>query len=309
MFNNSLVLLNNIETRFTIKDLENFSGIKAHTIRIWEKRYGVLEPNRTESNIRYYSSDSLKKLLNVTLLYNAGHKISKIAALSDDELKLLVKDNMAKGDSESGHMDALVLSMLTFNQQLFEHTFSRLVAEFSFRHVFVNVFVPLLYNIGLYWQSDSVTPAHEHFMSNLIKQKLHIHIERVQQTNYENEDQVYVLFLPENEIHELGLLYLHYELHLKGMKSIYLGQSVPMSNLAALKEIFPKIQFVSYFTIQPEMEAVPAYLEGLLSQVIRPSIDGLWVTGRNTKHINLDHEDAVVFKDLQEVLNKMNTIL
>ena len=131
-------------------------------------------------------------------------------------------DHISKGGDDSGYMDALILAMINFDQAQFEQTFNRLIAEFSFRHVFLDVFVPLLFRIGIHWQSDNITPAHEHFISNLIKQKLQISIERVQQTVPKTNGVVYVLFLPDNEIHELGLLYLQYELLLRGKHVIYL---------------------------------------------------------------------------------------
>jgi len=297
--------LNNIATRFTIKDLENLSGIKAHTIRIWEKRYGILTPERSDSNIRYYNSANLKKLLNVTLLYNAGHKISKIAELTEEALSQTVVDHISKGGDDSGYMDALILAMINFDQAQFEQTFNRLIAEFSFRHVFLDVFVPLLFRIGIHWQSDNITPAHEHFISNLIKQKLQISIERVQQTVPKTNGVVYVLFLPDNEIHELGLLYLQYELLLRGKHVIYLGQSVPMDNLLALQSVFKKITFISYFTIKPAADEVDMYLEQFSRLLLNNRKDSLLITGRIV-HNKLEMPPNVkMFNDLNEMVNKI----
>ena len=219
--------MNNIKDQFSIKDLENLSGIKAHTIRIWEKRYNILHPDRTESNIRYYNTKNLQKLLNVTLLYNRGLKISKIGKIDDNEIQKLIREEISKGEVKEDFVNGLKMAMLNFNSGLFNVTYNKMLAEMSFRQIFLEVFVPLLNSVGLYWQSASITPAHEHFISNLIKQKLHINIERVQQSQFA-DDQVYVLFLPLNEIHELGLMYIHYDLILKEKHSIYLGQSVPI---------------------------------------------------------------------------------
>jgi len=297
--------LNNIASQFTIKDLENLSGIKAHTIRIWEKRYNVLNPSRSNSNIRWYDTGNLKKLLNVTLLYKNGHKISKIAELSDDELNQAVIDQISKGGDHSGYMDAMVLAMLNFDQGHFEQTFNRLIAEFSFRHVFLQVFVPLLHKIGIHWQSDSITPAHEHFISNLIKQKLQISIERVQQTVPKTNGVVYVLFLPDNEIHELGLLYMQYELLLRGCHVVYLGQSVPMDNLKAIQSVCEKIIFVSYFTIRPSSDAVEIYLDQFSRILLKNRNDALWVTGRNVVGRETQVDKVLLFDDLESMINKM----
>lgn len=300
-------MLNSIEAQFTIRDLENLSGIKAHTIRIWEQRYKLLEPHRTDSNIRYYNIENLKKLLNVSLLYGMGYKISKIASLADQDLKAEVKSQATKGGSMLGYSDSLVLAMLDFDQGLFEHTFNRLVAEFSFRQVFLEVFVPFLHKIGLHWQSDSITPAHEHFVSNLIKQKLHLSIERVQQSVPTETDRVFVLFLPDLEIHELGLLYIHYELLLKGYQSIYLGQSVPMDNLGAVQPLFERVTYVSYFTVQPAADDVKDYLAEFSAEILSRPGDLLWVTGRNTKKLDGPQmgKQIKLFNNIDEIVNKI----
>lgn len=279
--------MNNISTLFSIKDLENLSGIKAHTIRIWEKRYGLLEPERTESNIRYYDLDNLKKLLNISILNSQGHKISRIASYSSDELETKVRELTSKNDDHEHFKNALKVSMLNYDRNLFEHTYNSLVAESSFREVFVEVLVPFLQSIGLEWQSNSITPAHEHFITNLVKQKLLINIERVQQVLPKDPDEVYVLFLPINEIHEFGLLYIHYELLLKGKYAVFLGQSVPTENLQSVQKIFKKINFISYFTVKPDPDDVILFLEEFNDLLLKGREDKLCVLGRRTKDVKL----------------------
>jgi len=297
--------LNKVATKFTIKDLENLSGIKAHTIRIWEKRYAILEPDRTDSNIRFYDTINLKKLLNVTQLYNAGYKISKIAKLPENELAAEVKDVVTRSGQNSAYMDHLTLSMFQFDQALFEQTFNRLVAEYSFRHVFLEVFVPLLHKIGLQWQSNSITPVQEHFITNLIKQKLHLSIERVQQSVSAEDETTYVLFLPDNEIHELGLLYLHYEMLLKGRYSIYLGQSVPLENLTSIQAIFSKVQFIGYFTVMPKIDNIDGYLARFNRELLEERNDSLWITGTNAQAATVKNEKIKVFNNLSEIINNL----
>ncbi|MFT7590486.1 MAG: DNA-binding transcriptional MerR regulator [bacterium] len=297
--------MNNIYHQFTIKDLENLSGIKAHTIRIWEKRYNILNPERTDSNVRMYDTSNLKKLLNVTYLYNGGHKISKIAQLSEADLNQTVIDQVSKRGDHVSYMDSLVLSMLNFDQSHFEQTFNRLISEFSFRHVFLKVFIPLLHRIGIYWQSDNIMPVHEHFISSLIKQKVQISIERAQQTIPKVDGMVYVMFLPENEIHELSLMYLQYELMLRGHQAIYLGKSVPMSNLKALQAVYKQITFVSYFTIKPASEEVEIYLQQFSRILLKDRNDLLWVGGRNVQNHSKTFPDVKLFSDLNEMINKM----
>lgn len=282
--------MNNISTLFSIKDLENLSGIKAHTIRIWEKRYGLLKPERTESNIRYYDLENLKKLLNISILNNQGHKISRIAAYTPEELETKVREHTSGNDDHKHFINSLKVSMLNYDRNLFEHTYNSLVAESSFKEVFVDVLVPFLQNIGLEWQSNSITPAHEHFITNLVKQKLLINIERVQQVLPKNPDEVYVLYLPINEIHEFGLLYIHYELLLKGKYSVFLGQSVPTDNLKSVQKIFKKIHFISYFTVKPDPDDVLDYLNEFNEEVLKERNDQLIILGRRTTDLILpDH--------------------
>lgn len=253
--------MNSIKTDFTIKDLENLSGIKAHTIRIWEKRYQLLKPQRTSGNIRYYDTISLQKLLNVVLLNKNKHKISKIANLSDASIILLARELATKNALVDDSINSLKLSMFCFDQGLFNQTYHQLLLHKTFRQVFKEVFIPLLNHIGLLWQTDTLTPAHERFISSLISQKIQINIEKIQQNTPVDDSEVYVLFLPENEIHELGLMYLNYELSLKAKKTIYLGQSIPLDNLNTLITKFDKIIFMSSFTVSPVQSKLLEYLE------------------------------------------------
>ncbi|MDX5583662.1 MAG: MerR family transcriptional regulator, partial [Aureibaculum sp.] len=208
-------MLNTIKTQFSIKDLENFTGIKSHTIRIWEKRYGLLKPKRTDTNIRYYDSNNFLKLLNINLLYNHGYKISKIAEFSESTLLIKVKELISDKAMEEGTLNSFKVAMVNFDVVLFNDTYNKLLSYKSFREIFLEVFIPLLEHIGFLWQTKSLKPIHEHFISNLIIQKIQSNIERNQTVNYNETDKVFVLYLPMHEIHELGLLYLNYELTLR----------------------------------------------------------------------------------------------
>ena len=158
--------MNNIKKRFSIKDLENLSGIKAHTIRIWEKRYDLLSPERTSTNIRTYSLSSLQKLLNITLLYNHGHKISKIAKIPDQNIPEMVRDIVAHNSVKNHSINAFKLSMINFDQTLFMKTYDGLQSDKKFHEIFREVFIPLLNELGMLWQTDTISPAHEHFLTN-----------------------------------------------------------------------------------------------------------------------------------------------
>lgn len=298
--------MNSIKTEFTIKDLENFSGIKAHTIRIWEKRYNLFRPKRTDSNIRFYDIDSLQKLLNVSLLYNSGLKISKIASLSDDKMALSIKELVFKEGFESKALNSFKLAMLNFDEGLFNHTYNSLISHSSFRAVFTEVFIPFLNEIGVLWQVSTITPAHEHFITNLIKQKILINTEKLQFLQPNKNSRKFVLYLPMNEIHELGLLYMHFELLFHGYHSVYLGQSVPVENLNDLQKVFDKVCFLTYLTVEPSKETVEEYFRQVYSEVLKDSKDTLWVLGSKLAQFDSDsfkHDQIKIFKSPFDLLN------
>ncbi|TVZ55166.1 DNA-binding transcriptional MerR regulator [Lutibacter sp. Hel_I_33_5] len=258
LLNFKLKKLNNIKKFFTIKDLENISGIKAHTIRIWEKRYNLLSPQRTDTNIRYYSPESLQKLLNVVLLNKNNFKISKIAQLSNDSIEINARELAFKIAVNDEAINSFKLAMFQFDKVLFNNTYNKLLHKKTFRELFKDVFIPFLNHIGLLWQTNTLLPAHEHFISNLISQKIQINTEKLEYST-SNTDITYVLFLPENEIHELGLLYLNYELVLRGYKTIYLGQSLPLNNLNYFFESDTDICFITSMTVMPYDDKVNDY--------------------------------------------------
>ena len=299
--------MNSIYTKFSIKDLENLTGIKAHTIRVWEKRYGILKPDRTGANIRHYDIQELQRLLNVALLYHDGEKISRIAQLTGEELNEAISQKSLDGNSYSPFLNAFKLSMIRFDQRLFDETYDRLLARISFRQVFTDVFIPLLFNIGLEWQSNSITPAHEHFISCLIKQKLLVNMEQARQFP-RKEGKVFVLYLPMNEVHELGLLYIHYELTLKGYHSIYLGQSVPNDSLKVLQNLYGDVRFISYFTIHPAKENVMDYLKVFEEEVLQSGNSSLWVLGRQVKDLIFpsDSKKMKMFQNMGELIREIH---
>lgn len=252
--------MNNIQVNFSIKDLENLTGIKAHTIRIWEKRYNLLSPNRSDTNIRSYSLASLQKLLNISFLNNNGYKISKIADLAEGEIPIKVREIASRAKVEDHAINAFKLSMLNFDQVLFYNTYKNLIENKSFNDIFYDVFLPLLNEIGLLWQTDTITPAHEHFLTSHMKQKILLNIERLQILEPKPVSRTFILFLPDNEIHDIGLLFINYQLRSKGYHTIFLGESVPMSSLVSVLEFFDEITFISYFTVNPELSEIPNYI-------------------------------------------------
>jgi DNA-binding transcriptional MerR regulator len=298
--------MNNVKNIFSIKDLENLSGIKAHTIRIWEKRYNVLQPMRTDTNIRLYSLSSLQKLLNITLLHDYGYKISKIATFSEEKIPELVRDIISDKNAKNHAVNAFKLAMMNFDQQLFSNTYNWLSEEKSFKEIFHQVFIPLLEEVGLLWQTDTISPSHEHFISCLIIKKILVNIEKVDNNKPLNSDKVFVLSLPLREIHELGLMYLHYEIASKGYKVIYLGENLPIENLKDLKKHFDSIVFLSYFTIQPDRSAVNEYVKDMSVELLGDGSE-IWLIGRMTEYIDQEVivNDVKVFNSISDLVEKI----
>jgi MerR family transcriptional regulator, light-induced transcriptional regulator len=213
---------------YKIRELEVLTGIKAHTIRIWEKRYGILKPERTETQIRTYSDSELTLLLNVALLNKSGVKISNIAKMSELEITNRVME-IENAPTSCMSIDKLVLSLVEMDEKLFHKTLNHLVKDHGLESTFNDYLIPFLQRIGVMWRVGSINPAQEHFMSVLIRQKLISEIDRMDIP--ERTDRSILLFLPEHEQHEISLLFYQYFLRSMGVHTIYLGQGVPYDSL------------------------------------------------------------------------------
>ena len=306
MFNKIENMLNYIQSSFTIKDLENLSGIKAHTLRIWEKRYELFSPVRDENNIRSYDLASLQKLFNVVFLLNQGMKISHIAEMPRHEISSTVKRYVLENEVESYAINNLKLAMLNFDSRLFSETYQLLIKEKPFKEILYSTFFPFLYQIGLLWQTGTLSPAHEHFISNLIKQKLLLNIEKLE-FDISNENEVYVLFLPHKEIHEIGLLAVNFELKLLSKNTIYLGESIPVQDLVELANKAPNIHFISYFTIYPEDEILHEYLSDFQKSILKGRAHKLWIGGYKARFVSdFNLENVSSFENINELIKKIS---
>lgn len=299
--------MNSINSVFSIKDLENISGIKAHTIRIWEKRYNILEPMRTDSNIRLYDAENLQKLLNITLLHSHGYKISKISQFPSEKIPQLVKEIISDKSAKIHAISAFKMAMMNFDQALFFTTYDSLLSKKSFREIFSDIFIPLLNEIGILWQTGTITPAHEHFISYLVKQKLSGNIEKKQIQAPQKSDKVFVLYLPENELNEFALMYLHYEILYHGYQTIYLGKSITIENLKDMKRYFSNIVFVAYCTISPSEDSINKYVAEMYKNILQSSDSEFWILGKMTSAINKNSLPAktFIFNSFEEAINKL----
>lgn len=236
---------------YKIKDLEALTGIKAHTIRIWEKRYGILNPERTDTQIRTYDDEELKFMLNLTLLYNNGFKISKLAELSPDQVQEQVK-KLLFNQIENGAIEELIIGLLEMNESRMSETLDSLFRKYDLTEVYSRFIIPFLEKMGHLWQVGSIHPGQEHFSSNLIRQKIVTAIDHLPAPKEEQKS--ILLFLPEHEWHELTLLIYHHHLKSKGVKTYYFGQALPFYAVEKLiQELNPQALITSWITaVDPE---------------------------------------------------------
>ena len=218
---------------YSIKDLENLSGIKAHTIRIWEKRYNLIDPHRTNTNIRYYTDEDLKKILNVAVLNRNGIKISNIAKLSDLELKEEIIRVSGDPNSSDAFVDSLIMSMIDFDEYKMEALLEKSIRKKGLLLAVTEVIYPFIVKVGILWQSGDIYPAQEHFVSFLIRQKIISATNGISHTFNPNGKR-FIMLLPEGEWHEIGLLIAHYIVKEANHEVIYLGQSVPYTDVLAI---------------------------------------------------------------------------
>ncbi|MBT8319047.1 MAG: MerR family transcriptional regulator [Gramella sp.] len=300
--------MEHIKQNFSIKDLEHLSGIKAHTIRIWEKRYDILNPERTDTNIRTYNGQNLQKLLNIAFLNSHGYKISRISKMQDDEINKLVKRISASSSEENRAKNSFKLAMMNFDDRLFQMTYNKLREKRSFREVFHDVFIPLLDEIGLLWQTDTIKPIHEHFIVELIKQKIYLNIADLRSELLDGDDpKLYVLFLPENEIHDIGIFYLNFELLNAGKNAIYLGPSLPLDNMDYLMEIHKNLVFVSYLTVSPTNTDIQEFINEFESKLCTKKDHELLLFGQRTKEIDRDKLKPNI-KTPDSIIDFINTL-
>lgn len=220
---------------YTIKDLEKISGIKAHTIRIWEQRYNFLQPQRTETNIRSYSAEELKVILNVSLLNKYGFKISHIDKMSATQMEEKIMALNQLDAQKERVVNALIKEMVSLNMVAFERQLDVYIGQNGIEKTINEIIFPYLERVGILWVTNHINPAQEHLATNIIRQKIILGIEKL--TPLLNYGKRIVLFMPEGEYHELGLLYVHFLLKQKGIYVDYLGANVPMVDLKYITEI------------------------------------------------------------------------
>ncbi|MEK6478907.1 MerR family transcriptional regulator [Catalinimonas sp. 4WD22] len=274
-------------SNYSIRDLEQLSGIKAHTLRIWEQRYQFIEPKRTETNIRYYDDNDLKLILNIALLKDNGFKISKIAGMKEEEMLNEVLRLTEKNLRYPDQIHALTLAMIDLNEDRFEKIMATNILKLGFESTMINIIYPFLSKIGVLWQTGAISPSQEHFISNLIRQKLIVAIDGQFVSNAESQHK-YLLYLPEGELHELTLLFLCYIIKARKNKVLYFGQNLPFEDLKSIYNHHKPDYILTIFTTKPPANQVDDYVEKLAETFSEAKIllSGYQVIGKNFNNIN-----------------------
>lgn len=286
---------------YSIKELELLSGIKAHTIRIWEKRHQLITPQRTSTNIRYYSDKDLKKIINVSLLNNQGIKISTIAEMTQEELNAKVVELSNNKNEANLFIDQLTVCMVDLNEEQFEKHLGHLAMKFGFEAMITDIIYPFLEKIGILWQTGNITPAQEHFISNLVRQKIIVAIDSLPFPT--REAGKIVLFLPEEELHEIGLLFFHYIVRKAGFRTFYLGQCLPYNDLKQVCETHKPNYLITSVTVMQKTETLKEYFKSLV-QDFPDSI--LLISGKQAEGVKPLEKNVRTFSTAKALLSCLN---
>jgi MerR family transcriptional regulator, light-induced transcriptional regulator len=289
---------------FTIKDLENLSGVKAHTIRIWEQRYSFIKPQRTDTNIRYYSNEELKTILNISLLNKYGFKISHIDKMHPDEIRNKIITLSNTQAQQERIVNEMIQYMVDLDIDAFEALLDNYIAARGIDKTITQIIFPYLERIGILWLTNHINPAQEHLVTNIIRQKLIVGIEGV--FTHIQVNKSVLLFLPEGEHHELGLLYMYYLLKSRGVRTLYLGANVPVKDI----EFVSKLKKPDYLYTHLTSVASNFNFEKFLNQVqLRLADFPFVISGQLTQHYKKKIPPKVNFKhSLQEVIEYVGSL-
>ncbi len=291
---------------YSIKDLEQLSGIKAHTLRIWEQRYNLLNPKRTDTNIRYYDDDDLKLILNVALLNDNGFKISKIASMASHEVRDEVIKLTERSLTHDDQIHALTICMIEMDEDRFDKILSTNIIKLGFEQTMLNIIYPFMSKIGVLWQTGAINPAQEHFISNLVRQKLIVAIDgQISQGGGKK----FLLFLPEGELHEISILFASYLIKSKGHKVIYLGQSTPNDDLLSVFKLHQPEYLLTVITTSPSSEYVQEYVIALSERfsACQILVTGYQVIGQDLTFPNNVRQMNYI-RDIKELLEELEVV-
>ena len=289
---------------FTIKDIENLSGIKAHTIRIWEQRYHFLKPRRTDTNIRCYNNEELRVILNVALLNKFGFKISHIDRMEEAEMQERILALSQTEAQQERIVNELIQCMAEIDMDSFEQTLEGYIISRGIDKAITQIVFPFLEKIGVLWVTSHINPAQEHLVSNIIRQKLIKGIESA--STHLQVNKTFLLFLPEGEHHELGLLFVYYLLKSRGAKVLYVGANIPLKDLAGVAHLKHPDMLYMHLTSVTQNFNFEKYFEAISLKI--PNVP-IVVSGQMTRQYKKKLPSNVVFKrSFNEVIELIATL-
>jgi DNA-binding transcriptional MerR regulator len=290
---------------FTIKDLENLSGIKAHTIRIWEQRYSFLKPRRTNTNIRLYSNENLKKILNISLLNKYGYKISHINTMSEAEMKEKIFSLNATEARQDYIVNELIQCMVDLDTDRLEKILQSHIETRGIQKTVIQIIFPFLEKIGILWLTNHINPAQEHLVCNIIRQKLIVAIENTPTQIKKENAKTVLLFLPEGEYHELGLLFICYLLKSKGIQTIYLGCSISLADVQYIVKLKKPHFLYCHLTATGKKFNFEKFVTTIANSFATPVI----ISGRLTSAYHKKKPSSISFKtSFPQVMEFIDTI-
>lgn len=289
-------------SKYSIKDLERLTGVKAHTIRIWEQRYSLLVPDRTDTNIRLYNDKELMVLLNISLLIKHGGKISHIAKLRNEEIIERIQEMVQQPRSTSEFFDAqtdsLIKSMIDLNEVQFEKVISTSSLKYGFEQTMLNILIPFLQKIGIMWRVGESNIFQEHFVTNIIRKKILAAVDGYSVDSNPGADD-YLLYLPEGELHEIGLLFSNYILKVRGKRVIYLGQMVPMDDVISYCNKYTPKFVLTFFTAAYSLDSIYSYLDELSLQIGDTNI---LLAGAQTRDITIRWKNVSLLTSVNDLI-------
>jgi DNA-binding transcriptional MerR regulator len=285
---------------FSIKDVEALTGIKPHTLRIWEQRYGIPQPKRTATNIRYYDDEDIKLLLSVAMLNRQGHKISKITKMSSEDLQKTVLELSLNTTDHVVQIEALTGAMFSLDEISFEKVLSANNLQFGLERTFLDIVFPFLKRVGVLWQTGSLNPAYEHFITSLIRQKLFVACDSQPKNKHANAKK-FMLFLPSFEPHEIGLLFANYLIRSRGHHTSYLGTNLPLDDLSPVMQVY-QADFILTVLTNPIPNQSPLFVANKLSSDFPKA--NILIGGNQILQANIQlPKNVKLLQTMQELIN------
>lgn len=294
---------------YSIAELEQLSGVTAHTIRIWERRYNALDPMRTAGNTRFYDDNQLRRLLNIVSLNQSGLKISNVCALDENEINTLLQKeidyNIPKNTQFEYYISQIISNGFCYNERKVDQLLTKCFAEYGLLQCYRNIIYPLLVRLGLMWRKDSICPSQEHFLSCIIRQKLFSSINSLPPND--RPKSTWLLFLPEDEDHNIGLLLANYMLRAAGQKVIYLGAKVPIGSVKNAMQSVEADNILLFMTRLRPLNDATAYLDELYLAFNKTKIH---VSGNSKMISEIDLKNKFTWiqnlNDFEQTINKLS---